>query len=161
MSDALIVVSRDLMAGANVLLDKATAVGISPTVVDKLFERYDRMVSLAASANLIVLAAQAGLPSGKAFAMAFDAYMIEENASPGSARGNVLWGKLMEQMTRVVDDASALSAVEVNKIQSDAAARKIEAVAAKYKSDQEADAARRKSQWESKSYIGRLFWGVS
>jgi hypothetical protein len=161
MDNVLAVVGRDLMSIANALLDRATGSGVSSTITEKLLVRYDRIVSLAASANLIVLAAQAGLPSGKAFAIAFDAYMIEENANPGSDHGNALLGKLVKQMTRVVDDASKLSAAEVDKIQTEATARKIEAAAAKYKSDQEADAVRRKSQFESESYISRLFWGVS
>jgi hypothetical protein len=158
MSVALI--CADLSQRADGLLEKATASGVSPSVADKLLERYDRVISLIASARLIDLAAKAKLPSGCAFALAFDAYMIAETSAPGSANASSLWAKLVEQMTTLVDDASKLSAAEVSKIESEAAARKIEAAAAKYKSDKEADAVRRRSQWDSKCWIGKLFSSV-
>jgi hypothetical protein len=181
MSDKVALVSRELTQQADRLLDLATKDGVSPVVADGLFARYDRVVSLIASSNLIVLAAQAGLESGKAFAMAFDAYMAAENANPGSANGDVLWLSLMGCMTTMVDEASRLSARAIDKMQADAdkvraeadkaraeagkteadaKARLLDAAAAKRKSDEEAEATRRKSQWEGKSYIGRLFWGV-
>jgi hypothetical protein len=160
MSDKVALVSRELTQQADRLLDLATKDGVSPVVADGLFARYDRVVSLIASSNLRVLAAQAGLESGKAFAMAFDAYMAAENANPGSANGDVLWLSLVGCMTTMVGEASRLSAEKISDMQSASKARLLDAAAAKRKSDEEAEAIRRKSQWESKSYIGRLFWGV-